>query len=240
MTGLLICTALAVEARAVRSGLSVEDVKVIRTGMGPRRAAGAAARLPSAGALAVTGFCGALDEGLRPGDVLVASEVRFGGRTVPCPSAWPLAEELARAGLSARTGPLVTSDHIVTGAERRGLAAEGASAVDMETGPLAGAVPGLPFAALRVVADVAGAALSRPATIRGGIVAYRTLCRLGPFLARWAAAISAALPEESVPFHHPRRCNPDADTDPPESSHRRLHPPPEASRAGEVPASGGA
>lgn len=45
MTGLLICTALAVEARAVRSGLSVEDVKVIRTGMG--RAAPRARRLGS-------------------------------------------------------------------------------------------------------------------------------------------------------------------------------------------------
>ncbi|MET8053772.1 hypothetical protein ABZU75_39940 [Streptosporangium sp. NPDC005286] len=239
MTGLLICTALAVEARAVRSGLPTEEVRVIRTGMGPRRAASAAARLPPAGALAVTGFCGALDEGLRPGDVLVASEIRFEGRMVPCPSAWSLAEELARAGLSARTGPLVTSDHIVTGAERRRLAAEGAAAVDMETGPLAGAVPGLPFAALRVVADIAGAALLRPATICGGAVAYRVLRRLGPVLARWAAAISPSLPEESVPFHYPRRCNPDADTDPPESSHRRLHPPPEAARADEVPPSGG-
>lgn len=238
MTTLLICTALVIEARALRRGLATEETRVIRTGMGPRAAARAAARLPAGDALAVTGFCGALDEGLRPGEVLVASEVRFEGGTLPCPSAWPLARELARAGLPARIGRLVTCDHIVTGAERRRLAAEGALAVDMETGPLARAVPGLPFAALRVVADVAGLPLLRPATVRGGLVAYRVLRRLGPILASWAA--SPPLPEEPVPSHHPRSCDPDDDTDPPESPHRRLHPSPETARAGEVPTSGGA
>ncbi|MEV6860048.1 hypothetical protein AB0M44_03435 [Streptosporangium subroseum] len=219
MTGLLICTALGIEARAVRgglsqasrddlseasqdslshtsrgdfsqvsgNGLSAEDVKVIRIGMGPGRAASAAALLPSTGAVAVVGFGGALGGGLRPGDVLVASEVRFEGRVLPCPSARFLAGELARAGLPAHSGPLVTSGHIVTGAERRRLAREGALAVDMETGPLAGAAADRPFAALRVIVDTPAVPLIRPATIRGGITAYRTLRRLGPILARWAA-----------------------------------------------------
>jgi 4-hydroxy-3-methylbut-2-enyl diphosphate reductase len=163
-------------------------VEVIRIGMGPARATSAAVLLPSAWAVAVVGFGGAVDESLRPGAVLVASEVRFEGRVLPCPSARFLAGELARAGLPVRSGPLATSDHIVTGAERHELAAEGVLVVDMETGPLAGAVANRPFAALRVVVDTPAVPLLRPATIRGGIAAYRTLRRLGPILARWAAS----------------------------------------------------
>jgi hypothetical protein len=57
----------------------------------------------------------------------------------------------------------------------------------METGPLADAAADRPFAALRVIVDTPAVPLIRPATIRGGITAYRTLRRLGPILARWAA-----------------------------------------------------
>ncbi len=190
MTDLLICTALGIEARAVRDGIpsSAGGVEVIRTGMGPGHAARAEERLGKAGALAVTGFGGALGGGLRPGDVVVASEVRFGGRTLPCPSAPLLAGELARAGLPVRVGPLVTSDHIVTGAERRRLADEGALAVDMESGPVAAAAAGRPFAAVRVIVDTPEVPLLRPATIRGGVLACRTLRQVGPPLTRWAAA----------------------------------------------------
>ncbi|MBX6168378.1 MAG: 4-hydroxy-3-methylbut-2-enyl diphosphate reductase, partial [Thermobispora bispora] len=124
MTDLIVCTALGMEARAVARGLRSAPgqirVRVVRTGMGPDRAARAAALLPPGGAVTVTGFGGALHDGLRPGDVLVATEVRSGGRVWPCPSAPLLAGELVRAGLPARTGPLVTSPHVVTGGERRG------------------------------------------------------------------------------------------------------------------------
>ncbi|WP_067185006.1 4-hydroxy-3-methylbut-2-enyl diphosphate reductase [Microtetraspora niveoalba] len=186
----VICTALGIEARAVREGLprAAGGVEVIRTGMGPGPAGRAEDRLRGAAALAVAGFGGALSDDLRPGDVLVASEVRFGGRTLPCPSAPLLAGELARAGLPVRTGPLATSDHIVTGAERRRLAEEGALAVDMESGPVAAVAAGRPFVAVRVIVDTPAVPLLRPATIRGGVLACRTLRRAGPALARWAAA----------------------------------------------------
>lgn len=129
MTDLIVCTALGMEARAVTRGLRPmrerPRVRVVRVGMGPDRAARAAALLPPAGALAVTGFAGALDDGLRPGDVLVATEIRSGDRVWPCPSAPLLAGELTRAGLRAVTGPLVTYPRIVSGRDRRALAAEG-------------------------------------------------------------------------------------------------------------------
>ncbi|MET9068809.1 phosphorylase family protein [Streptosporangium sandarakinum] len=191
MTALLVCTALGIEARAVRHGLPPGDALVLRTGMGPERAARAAARLPSADALAVAGFGGAVREDLRAGDVLVATEVRFGERALPCPWAPFLAAELARHGLPARTGPLVTCDHVVTGAERGLLAERGALAVDMETWPLAEAAGGLPFAALRVIADTADVR-SPWAVPAYGVVAYRVLRRIGPALARWAAHASGA------------------------------------------------
>ncbi|MFJ2033222.1 hypothetical protein [Streptosporangium sp. NPDC087985] len=202
MADLLICAALGIEARAVRRGLATlsDRVKVVRTGPGPGRAARAAAVLPEyGGALAVVGFGGAVDDGLRPGDVLVASEVRFGDQAFPCPSARLLAGELTRAGLPARIGPLATCDHVVTGAERRRLAAEGVRGVDMETGPLARAAAGRPLAAVRVIVDTPGAPLLSPATVRGGTLARRNLQRVGPVLARWAAAI-----EETIRFSLPK------------------------------------
>jgi 4-hydroxy-3-methylbut-2-enyl diphosphate reductase len=210
VTRLVICTALRIEARAVRRGLppsvraggpglspsvraggsgvppSAPDVRVIRTGLGPRRAARAARRLPEHEALAVTGFGGALDVGLRPGDVLVATEVRFGERVFPCSLAARIAEELALAGLYARTGPLFTSPHLVTGAERLRLAAAGVRAVDMETGPLAEVATGTPFAAVRVIVDTPAVPLMRVGTVRRVLIARSRLRRVAPVLVEWA------------------------------------------------------
>ncbi|GIH61742.1 4-hydroxy-3-methylbut-2-enyl diphosphate reductase [Microbispora siamensis] len=197
MTDLIVCTALGMEARAVARGLRARPdpgsdrprVRVVRIGMGPDRAARAAALLPPSAALAVTGFGGALHDGLRPGDVLVATEVRSGGRVWPCPSAPLLAGELLRAGLPARTGPLVTSPRIVTGRARHALAREGAYAVDMESAALAAAAGARPFAAVRVIVDTPDAPLLNLATMGGAVAARRTLARIGPVLARWAAAV---------------------------------------------------
>ncbi|SDH14946.1 4-hydroxy-3-methylbut-2-enyl diphosphate reductase [Nonomuraea jiangxiensis] len=190
MTGLLICAALGIEARAVSRGLpaGLSGTRVVVTGVGPRRAARAAVGLGGQEAVAVVGFGGAVDRSLRPGDVLVASEVRFAGRVHPCPSAPLLAGELARAGLPVRIGPLVTADHLVGGAERHRLAATGAYAVDMETGPLARATVGRPLAAVRVIVDTPAAPLLSPGTLARGVAARRTLGAVGPVLARWAAA----------------------------------------------------
>ncbi len=184
MTRLLVCTAMGIEARALRCGLP-PDVTVVRTGIGPRRAARTAAALPGYDALAVAGFAGALDDGFRPGDVLVASEVRFGGEAYPCPSAELLAGELTRAGFDAHVGPLITRDRLIL---ETSLPGSGARAVDMETGPLARAAAGRPFAAVRVIVDTPRRPLLHPATVRSGLTARRTLRRLGPVLTRWAAA----------------------------------------------------
>ncbi|QYC45865.1 hypothetical protein Nocox_41620 [Nonomuraea coxensis DSM 45129] len=210
MSGLLICAALGVEAHAIRRGLPAHlpDVRVVATGIGPRRAARAAARLAGEPVtpVAVVGFGGALDARLRPGDVLVADEVRFRGRVHPCPWAALLAEELARAGLPVEVGPLLTVDHLVRGAERRRLAGQGAQAVDMESGPLARAATDRPLAAVRVIVDTPRAPLLRPATLARGLAARRTLGAVGPVLVRWAASAGPrhTTPREPVPFSLPK------------------------------------
>ncbi|NVI89298.1 4-hydroxy-3-methylbut-2-enyl diphosphate reductase [Actinomadura sp. BRA 177] len=185
MSRLLVCAALGVEARAV----SADGLRIVRTGMGPAKARAAAANLPSHDALAVVGCGGALDERLRPGDLFVATEVRGPSGTVPCRSAEPLAGLLERTtGATVHQGPLVTVDHIVSGAERADLAADGAMVVDMESSVLAEAAGDRPFAVVRAIVDTPGRPLVSPATLTGGTAALRRLRKVGPALREWADA----------------------------------------------------
>ncbi len=194
---LLVCAPLRIEARAVRRGLAGlaagGAVRVARTGFGPRRSARRAseiARQPF-GKLAVTGVGGALDRDLRPGEIVVATEVRRDGGdglVVQCPSAPLLAGELRRAGVAARTGPVVTTARLAYGPGRRRLGAAGSLLVDMESAPLAAAAGSRPVVVLRAVCDGPDRPLLHPATVTGGLVALRALRRAGPVMRQWAAA----------------------------------------------------
>ncbi|WP_168220990.1 1-hydroxy-2-methyl-2-butenyl 4-diphosphate reductase [Actinomadura sp. WMMA1423] len=187
MLGPVVCAALGIEARAVRRGLTRTPVVVV--GYRARRAD----RLPAAcAALVVAGFGGALDERLRPGDVLVADEIRgtgAGEKAVPCAAPRLLAEELIRDGLSAQVGPLVTTGHVVRGAERALLAAQGARLADMESAVVAERAGTLPVAAVRVVVDGPGHPLRHPGIVRRGLAGRRVLARIGPALERWSVLL---------------------------------------------------
>ena len=200
---LVVATALRIEALVVRSALP--GVRVVRTGMGPERAsrwAATAGLEPGpALALAVAGVCGGLDPRLRPGAVVVASEVRGPDGVLACPTATLLEEALARRGLRAHLGPLVSVDHVVRGEQRARLRAAGAIAADMESAFLAAAAGrAVPLAVLRVVVDTPGRELIHPATVVNGPRALRTLRRAAPALADWAAvagrAVRSNTPEE--------------------------------------------
>jgi 4-hydroxy-3-methylbut-2-enyl diphosphate reductase len=204
VTRLVVCAALRIEAWAVACG----DLRVIRTGPGPDRARAAAARLPEFDALAVTGFGGALDARLRPGDLFVATEIRGPERTVACAATEPLAVRLERAGATVHRGPLLTTDHIVTGRERAVLAASGAPAIDMESAPLAAAAAGRPCVAVRAIVDTPDRPLLSPATLTGGVAALRRLRRIGPALARWGAALGTVEAEEHTEFTLPKEVRP--------------------------------
>ena len=187
--GLLVVTALRSESAALAG--QVPDARIERCGMGPARVrawlGGLASLRPSA--VVVAGVAGGLDPSLRPGDVVVASEVRGPhGRAVLRAGA-PLVAELRRLGLRVRSGPMLSRDTLVGGAdERERLAATGALAVDMESADVVAAFAdrGVPIAVLRVIVDTATVPLMRPATLKAGVKALRTLRRTGPVLQRWA------------------------------------------------------
>ena len=184
---LLVVTPLRLERAAVRGRLP--GALVVRSGMGAARATSAArsiAELPIE-ALAVTWFCGATAGRLRPGDIVVASEVRGPDGVHGCETARVVAALGAVGMARVHVGPLACADHVVRGSERRRLAAEGALAADMESAWLAPAAAGRPFAVVRVVLDTPAREICRPpATISGAVAAWRTLRRLAPALSLWA------------------------------------------------------
>ncbi|MGH9121568.1 MAG: 4-hydroxy-3-methylbut-2-enyl diphosphate reductase, partial [Acidimicrobiales bacterium] len=195
---LLALAPLRLEARAVTRGGTTLVVE--RTGAGPRRAAATALRLLSGGlpsgvsAAAVTGVCGALVDGLEPGDVVVADRVLAtdGALVAELPSAHLLAAALNRAGLRTRVGAVISTDHVVRGGGPRAqLEALGAVAVDMESAALAGASWPVPLAVVRVVVDSPTAEVLSLATIRGGRAALCALNLAAPVLEAWAAAAGA-------------------------------------------------
>jgi len=191
--GLLLFVPLVIE-RATVLGVT-GDAVVRRTGMGPRQARAAAheARDLAAGAVAVIGFCGALTDDLRPGDVVVADSVAAAdgdGRRRPTAAGGPLVAALRACGIErVHTGHVVSSAHLARGGARARLAARGAVAVDMESAWLEETSNGRPFAVLRVVVDTPSTRLSRPGeALRGLVEAKRALRRAAPALSSWAAA----------------------------------------------------
>jgi 4-hydroxy-3-methylbut-2-enyl diphosphate reductase len=189
---LLVLAPLRIEAFAARRA----GATVMRTGMGPDRsltAAHRAAREP-ARAVAVLGFCGGLDPDLRPGDIVVANELRGANAPFICEGAEAVASALQTAGLRTRRGPLVSVRKITRGSARQELAADGSIAVDMESAWLAPAAAGRPFAALRAVVDTPSHELLRPRTVASGITAYRALGRAAGALRHWMES----LPEQEA------------------------------------------
>ncbi|MGQ0774002.1 MAG: phosphorylase family protein [Pseudonocardiales bacterium] len=219
---------LRVEHAALRG--ATRSMRLVRTGMGPRRAAAAAlsvartdvahtdATRTDRAPVLVAGVGGGLAPQVRPGDVVVASEV-WGdgpggvatGRRVDVPSAPLLADALRLLGLTVHVGPIVSSPRILRGTARtRAAAAEGGPlAVDMEsaalvpagatsdagasgaTGAIADATRGVPFAVVRVIVDSVDHPLWSVGTLLRGVRALRVLRACLPALEWWAAAMAA-------------------------------------------------
>ncbi len=186
MTETIICAPMRVEARAIRHGLRASESppRVLRTGYGTRRAADRAGELKadSFGQLVVMGVGAGLTADLSPGDLVVATEAGL----ATCPSAPLLAGELRRAGLTARTGRVITVDHLVRRAERAALAADGTLLADMESAPLAAAAGDRPVAVIRAVSDTQDHPVA--GIVSGGLAALRALRAAAPAVERWAAA----------------------------------------------------
>jgi 4-hydroxy-3-methylbut-2-en-1-yl diphosphate reductase len=160
------------------------------TGYGPAHSRRQAAALASEdfGVLAVAGVGGGLTDDLTPGDLVVGTEVRDGTTVIRCPVAPLLAGELRRAGLPAKTGPVITVDRLAGGPSRGELASRGAVLADMESAYLARAAGDRPVAVLRAVSDTPAHPVLHPGIVTGGLAALRALRAASPVLARWAAA----------------------------------------------------
>lgn len=181
--GLVVVAALRIEALALGR-------PVVVVGMGPQRAAHGGARLaerlPAQAPVVVAGVCGALDDALRPGTVLVPDRVSGpGGTLVELPGAAAMAEALAALGHQPVVVPLRSVDRVARGEERRRLAAGGARAVDMETATLVEHLAGHPLCVVRTVADTPAVGV-----VRGGIAGLRALRRLRPAFVAWAATVT--------------------------------------------------
>ncbi|PXY30065.1 4-hydroxy-3-methylbut-2-enyl diphosphate reductase [Prauserella coralliicola] len=188
---LIVVSPLLLEARSVRRGLrGPSGGHVVLAGPHARRAkrvARALRQYPDR-PVAVAGVAGALVHGLRPGDLVVASEVRSAQGTHHCRSAPLLAAQLRKLGLTVHVGPMVETDHVVWQPEGARLALDGAIAVDMESARLLDMIGSRPAAVVRAVVDTPTRSLLHPATVPGGIAALRSLRAVGPALRRWAAA----------------------------------------------------
>ena len=180
--GLLVLAPLRVEARAVRQGLRQSSSRVVRAGMRGSRMR--ESRDDPFGGMAVMGTAAGLADDLSPGDLVVATEVSDGERTVRLPGAGLLAGELRRAGLTARAGRLRTVGRLVKGFERAELAAEGYVAADMESLALLKAAGDRPATVIRAVSDQGVG----PGIVTGGVAALRSLRAAAPVAEAWAAA----------------------------------------------------
>jgi 4-hydroxy-3-methylbut-2-en-1-yl diphosphate reductase len=151
--------ALRSEALALRLG--ARDARVARFGIGERAAKNAFERVSRSAAdpVVLFGFSGALDKSLRPGDLVVATELGFVGldETVALFGAESDAKELAAHGLRVVPAPVVTARRLVVGDEARAKAAGcGALAADMESWFFAPLARDRRFAVIRAIVDVPG------------------------------------------------------------------------------------
>jgi hopanoid-associated phosphorylase len=104
------------------------------------------------------GIAGALDRDLLPGDLILASGITLpDGRVIAADAAW--LRHLSHAFPAARPGLIAGSSNAAASSAAKAALqqATGALAVDMEShhAALIAAERGLPFAALRVIADTA-------------------------------------------------------------------------------------
>jgi 4-hydroxy-3-methylbut-2-enyl diphosphate reductase len=186
---LVVLTPMAIEARAIRAG--APWARVHQVGIGQRRAERSAPLAGSADdAVLIAGFAGALDPGLEPGDIVLASELRGPDGSVACADPSILAGVLRRSGLRVHIGPIVSSPKLVHGSRRRDLAQGGALAVDMESAWIAREAQARPLVTLRVVSDGQHHEIYRPLRVASGVLAaYRSLRAAAALLREWVEVL---------------------------------------------------
>ena len=152
--------------------------------MGPTR------HIDFAGPVLVAGVAGALTDDLRPGDIVVGSELRTFDASYQSHAAALVFDAVRRLGLRARLAPVLSIPRVADGRDRAALAALGAVAVDTESAYLAAQAPHGQTVAVRAIVDTPGAPLLHPGILRRGIIGLRALRAAAPAINQWAAAVS--------------------------------------------------
>ena len=186
-----VVVGMAFEARCLHAALAqhpdLPEPLIHVTGAKRGRAAEGARALIANGAKALLSFgiAGGLDPALRPGDIVIADDVKFAGKAdIETDGGW---RETVLAGVkmiaSARIAPILSVDHAVQSVDEKArLCAEsGAAAVDMESYGVAreATAAAIPMLAVRVVADTADRALPR---LAAGAIRPDGTVRIGPVL----------------------------------------------------------
>ena len=133
-------------------------------------------------ALLSFGIAGGLDRDLRPGDLILADRVKFGGeREIETDAAWRDAVLASAGGIAA---PILSVDHAVQSVDEKArLHMEtGAAVADMESYGVAreAMAANIPVLAVRVVADTANRALPN---LAAGAIRPDGTVKIGPVLA---------------------------------------------------------
>ncbi len=188
-----------------RAGLEGADaeMRVYQSGPGRERAARAARAAIGAGAEALVswGLAGGLEPELAPGAVVVPERVvTEDGQSLPADRVWQRALIAAlEPDFPVHGGVLLSADHVIASPREKARAAlaTGTVAVDLESAALAGvaAEHGVPFAAVRVVAD--GVADALPPRIESWVAEsgeqrYAAVLRSALRPASWSALIMLA------------------------------------------------
>jgi hopanoid-associated phosphorylase len=140
-----------------------DDILVALSGIGAERARAAVERLLSEGATGLLGwgFAAALDDGLRPGSVILPeSVISATGESYPITAEWHRRlYQVLSAKLPVATEALLESEMIVKRPDAKRILARQtrAAATDMESGAQArlALARGIPFAVVRVISDTA-------------------------------------------------------------------------------------
>lgn len=160
-----VITGLAAELRLISDHRSLpEGVRVNCAGADSARAGEQAELLVAEGAAALISFgiAGALDPALESGDLVLANSVRApGGQHYAVDKTWRLAvaESLHGPAATLHQGVILGSTETLLTADQKtaAFAASGCLAVDMESHAVAAVAArhGIPFLALRAIADTA-------------------------------------------------------------------------------------
>lgn len=178
MTTALVCTPLRSERAALWRATAAP---VMRTGMGPSRL------VDAVGPLLVAGVAGAVTDQLRPGDLIVASDLRTADSKAESHAAELLFGAVSHLGLAVYFAPLFSQRRVRDG--RTQAAESGAIAVDTESAYLAAQAPAGQTVALRAISDTPSAPVLRPGIVWHGLSALRALRAAAPAIDQWAAAV---------------------------------------------------